>query len=309
MSVPIHITILHGIAIVLNTYPRFGTNSLLLSTDLKPTVCQIIETPQLNVQTCENHVVYSSVHIFIHTIFLDIINLNARTHYLSRGEGLVMCARSRLPSCVRRFDASTSMRNHLVFTLTQIWGVTQMQANLTWKKCSGFDEWATTLLFRMRATHPCHTCAPTVPYIRVIVNARSQCDVDKELKTPKWSRPLLFGHWRICLERLLQAFARDDSYLIRCITHPRIPLNCYSHTKPSLQTQFKKSKLQLYIRFTASRSLAVRQDWYPMYYPGGMKARVSPVQSIEPHRILAPIRVLNQGPLGPQSRVVITRSW
>ena len=27
-----------------------------------------------------------------------------------------------------------------------------------------------------------------------------------------------------------------------------------------------------------------------MYYPEGMKARVSPVQSIDPHRILAPTR-------------------
>ena len=42
-----------------------------------------------------------------------------------------------------------------------------------------------------------------------------------------------------------------------------------------------------------------------MYYPEGMKARVSPVQSIESHRILAP-RDLNREPLGPQSRVVTT---
>ena len=66
------------------------------------------------------------------------------------------------------------------------------------------------------------------------------------------------------------------------------------------------SKLQLSIRFTPSRCLGVRQDWYPMYYPEGMKARVSPVQSIEPHRILAPTRDLNREPLGPQSRVVTT---
>ena len=32
-----------------------------------------------------------------------------------------------------------------------------------------------------------------------------------------------------------------------------------------------------------------------MYYPEGMKAQASPVQSIEPHRILAPTRDLNQG--------------
>ena len=40
-----------------------------------------------------------------------------------------------------------------------------------------------------------------------------------------------------------------------------------------------------------------------MYYPEGMKARVSPVQSIEPHRILAPTRDSNQEPPGPESRV------
>ena len=41
-----------------------------------------------------------------------------------------------------------------------------------------------------------------------------------------------------------------------------------------------------------------------MYYPEGMKARVSPVQSIEPHRILAPTRDFYPESLGPQSRVV-----
>ena len=66
------------------------------------------------------------------------------------------------------------------------------------------------------------------------------------------------------------------------------------------------SKLQLSIRFTPSRCLDVRQDWYPMYYPEGMKARVSPVQSIEPHRILAPTRDLNREPPGSESRVVTT---
>ena len=66
------------------------------------------------------------------------------------------------------------------------------------------------------------------------------------------------------------------------------------------------SKLQLSIRFTPSHCLDVRQDWYPMYHPKGMKARVSPVQSIEPHRILVPTRDSNQEPPDPQSRVVTT---
>ena len=35
--------------------------------------------------------------------------------------------------------------------------------------------------------------------------------------------------------------------------------------------------------------------WYPMYYPGGMKARVSPVQWSKPHSILVPTQDLNQG--------------
>ena len=43
-----------------------------------------------------------------------------------------------------------------------------------------------------------------------------------------------------------------------------------------------------------------------MYYPKGMKARVSPVQSIEPHRILVPTRDSNQEPPDPQSGVVTT---
>ena len=43
-----------------------------------------------------------------------------------------------------------------------------------------------------------------------------------------------------------------------------------------------------------------------MYYPEGMKARVSPVQSIEPHRILATTQDSNQEPPGSESRVVTT---
>ena len=67
-----------------------------------------------------------------------------------------------------------------------------------------------------------------------------------------------------------------------------------------------RSKLQLSIQFTPSRCLDVRQDWYPIYYPEGMKAQVSPVQLIETHRILAPTRDSNQEPPGPQSKVVTT---
>ena len=57
---------------------------------------------------------------------------------------------------------------------------------------------------------------------------------------------------------------------------------------------------------SSSRCLDVRQDSCPMYYPKGIKARVSPVQLIEPLRILALTRDLNQELLGPQSRVATT---
>ena len=35
--------------------------------------------------------------------------------------------------------------------------------------------------------------------------------------------------------------------------------------------------------------------WYPMYYPGGMKARESPVQWSKPHRIVLPTQDSNPG--------------
>ena len=44
-----------------------------------------------------------------------------------------------------------------------------------------------------------------------------------------------------------------------------------------------------------SYSFHVQLLWYPMYYPGGMKARVSPVQWSEPHSILAPFQDSNPG--------------
>ena len=44
-----------------------------------------------------------------------------------------------------------------------------------------------------------------------------------------------------------------------------------------------------------SYSLYVQLLWYPMYYPGGMKAWVSPVQWSKPHSILAPTQDSNPG--------------
>ena len=40
-----------------------------------------------------------------------------------------------------------------------------------------------------------------------------------------------------------------------------------------------------------SYNLHVQLLWYPMYYPEGMKARVSPVQWSKPYSILAPLRI------------------
>ena len=116
---------------------------------------------------------------------------------------------------------------------------------------------------------------------------------------------LRYRHWRMCFERLLQAFARwQPGILFDIAAQPILEYRWIDsiHNCPCEHS----SKLQLSIRFTPSRCLDVRQDWYPMYYPEGMKARVSPVQSIEPHRILAPTRDLNLESSGPQSRVVTT---
>ena len=44
-----------------------------------------------------------------------------------------------------------------------------------------------------------------------------------------------------------------------------------------------------------SYSLYVQLLWYPMYYPGGMKARVGPVQWSKPYSILAPTQDSNPG--------------
>ena len=116
---------------------------------------------------------------------------------------------------------------------------------------------------------------------------------------------LRYRHWKMWFERLLQAFARwQPGILFDIAAQPILEYRWIgSYSQPSCE---HSSKLQLSIRFTPSRCLDVRQDWYPMYYPEGMKARVSPVQSIEPHIILAPTRDSNQEPPGPQSRVVTT---
>ena len=89
----------------------------------------------------------------------------------------------------------------------------------------------------------------------------------------------------------------DDSPASYLIQLPSPSLNTVKLIVIHNHTCEHSSKLQLSIRYTPSRCLDVWQDWYPMYYPEGMKARVSHVQSIEPHRILA-----RWHPLGTRTR-------
>ena len=44
-----------------------------------------------------------------------------------------------------------------------------------------------------------------------------------------------------------------------------------------------------------SHSLYVQLLWYSIYYPGGMKTRMCPVQWLEPHNILVPTQDSNPG--------------
>ena len=75
---------------------------------------------------------------------------------------------------------------------------------------------------------------------------------------------LRYNHWRMCFERLLLAFARwQPGILFDIAAQPILEYRwIYSYSQPSLRTY--SSKLQLSIRFTPSRCLDVRQDWYPM---------------------------------------------
>ena len=91
-----------------------------------------------------------------------------------------------------------------------------------------------------------------------------------------------------CVSNDLFGHSLDDSQTSYLTQVPNPSLNAGELLVISNCHCKHNSKLQLSIRFTPSRSHYVQQDWYPMYYPKGMKARVSSVQSIEPHRILAP---------------------
>ena len=62
-----------------------------------------------------------------------------------------------------------------------------------------------------------------------------------------------------------------------CPAHPWIPLNAIVIHNYLCE---HSSKLQLTIRFTPSRCLDVRQDWYPMYYPEAMSGSDKPFNAI-----------------------------
>ena len=185
-----------------------------------------------------------------------------------------------------------------------------------------FDQWQSSLHVRQDKSRSGNVQCEYETYINWSHHKRvMQCSIDiifmADTRWRQWKygptkfewmnewtdTSLRYRHWRMCFERLLQAFARwQPSNLFDIAAQPIREYRWIdSYTQLSLRTQFKVATV--YSIHTQSLS-DVRQNWYPMYYPKGMKARVSPVQSIEPHRILAPTRDLNREPLGPQSRLV-----
>ena len=116
---------------------------------------------------------------------------------------------------------------------------------------------------------------------------------------------LRYRHWRMCFERLLRAFARwQPGILFDIATQPLLEYRWIdSYSQPSLRTQFKVATV--YSIHTQSLSWC-STELVPNVLPWRDEGSVSPVQSIEPHRILAPTRDLNQEPPGPESRVVTT---
>ena len=86
---------------------------------------------------------------------------------------------------------------------------------------------------------------------------------------------LRYRHWRMCFERLLQAFARwQPGNLFDIAAQPILEYRWIdSYTQLSLRTQFKVATV-----YSISHPVAVLmfdRDWYPMYYPERMKAWVT----------------------------------
>ena len=111
--------------------------------------------------------------------------------------------------------------------------------------------------------------------------------------------------WKMCFETS-SAFTRcQPDILFYTGAQPILEYRWIaSYTQPSLlKTQLKIAIV--YLIYTQSLS------WYstglvPNVQPPRDEGSGKPWQSIEPHRILAPTWYLNQGPPGPQSRVVTT---
>ena len=76
------------------------------------------------------------------------------------------------------------------------------------------------------------------------------------------------------------------NWLYFCGICQLIPLKLWSNTAQGCNHQWTACP---------SYSFYVQLLWYPMYYPGGIKARVSPVQWSKPHSILVPTQDSNPG--------------
>ena len=90
--------------------------------------------------------------------------------------------------------------------------------------------------------------------------------------------------WRGHHDRVMQL-----NWLYFCGICQVIPLKVWPNTALGCNHQSIWSICML------SYSLQVQLLWHPMYYPGRMKARVSPVQWSKPHSILAPTQDSNPG--------------
>ena len=77
----------------------------------------------------------------------------------------------------------------------------------------------------------------------------------------------------------------DLIWLYFCGKCQLIPLKQWTQRKAATINQLACSSYSLYVQL----------PWYPMYYPGGMKARLSPVQWSKPYSILAPTQDSNPG--------------
>ena len=115
-----------------------------------------------------------------------------------------------------------------------------------------------------------------------------------------------YRHWRMCFERLLQAFARwQPGILFDIAAQPILEYRWIdSYSQLSLQTQFKVATV--YSIHTQSLSWC-STGLVPNVLPRRNEGSGKPCADDRArHRILAPTRDSNPEPPGPQSRVVTT---